>query len=96
MLLKDLPKNNIKEWAHRIAHEHNISDQPDSYSRMALKISSLSGDDVVIDETGTLLMNMFRAGLITQKDLLQLAFVHLRESVKKPGFSPEAIEEIKK
>ncbi len=79
MVTQILPQKNIDEWVRKTAKELNISNEPDRLGRMALKITSLAGDDLVISTTETLIMNLHKKGHLSKDDALSLVSNHMRE-----------------
>lgn len=63
----------------QLARLHKVTSKRDGVSRMAGKISSLSGDTVVLDTVEQLLVNLKRKGVITTSDLLAMQVRYLEE-----------------
>lgn len=65
--------------ARRLAEAHGVCALRDDVSRMASALTSLSGDDVVLDEVEQLLVNLCRAGVLSTTKMLDLQVRYLKE-----------------
>lgn len=74
-----LPETGIESWVKSLAEAHGVTSDPDAISLMALKLSSLSGDDIELDATERLLINLCRKGVLSIDDGLRLISIHLTE-----------------
>ena len=57
-----------------------VSCEPDKYGKMALKITNLAGYDLIVGATETLIMNLYKRGILTKGDAISLVSMHLREA----------------
>lgn len=69
----------------RLAASHNVSDIRDDTSRMAMVITQLAGDSVVLDSTEQLLVNLKKKGVLTKAQTLSLQADYLLEKRKASG-----------
>ncbi|QJT83032.1 hypothetical protein [Kosakonia sp. MUSA4] len=81
-------KNTSPSVASKIRHlaaSHNISDIRDDTSRMAMVITQLAGDTIVLDNIEQLLVNLKRKGVLTKAETLSLQADYLQEKRKANG-----------
>lgn len=76
----DIPDQGIGLYVADLARRSNVTAVEDALSRMATKFSELSGDEVVLDETERLIVNLARRGVISRQDMLKLHGKYLAES----------------
>lgn len=71
----------IKQQIHLIAAQHHITYQPTESDTLADTYSRLSDEDVELDETELLLLELDRSGVLTGKenDLIHLQYLRERK-----------------
>lgn len=69
----------IANHIRQLAKSHNISNVQDNISRMAVKITSLAGDNIELDGVEQLLINLKRKGVLTKNEILALQASYLKE-----------------
>jgi len=63
----------------RLAQSHNVTAEPDDISRMAVAITRLAGDEVLLDNIQQLLVNLKRKGLLSKSEALTIQGEYLQE-----------------
>lgn len=71
----------VETYIRNLATQHGVNDQQDALSRMAVKISELSGDDVKMGEIHQILINLTRLKMISKSDSFLLIGMYLNEKV---------------
>ena len=69
----------------KLAATYNVTAERDAMSRMALAITRMSGDVVVLDNVEQLLVNLKKKGVLNKSEILMLQRDYLlekRESLK--------------
>jgi hypothetical protein len=79
MALRELPDRDIEAFVLDLAAKTGVTDAADRYSKMASVITSLSGDDVVLDSVERLLVNLKMKGVIEKSEMLALQSKYLQE-----------------
>ncbi|EKW1654925.1 hypothetical protein [Citrobacter freundii] len=69
----------IASYIYQLAKEHNITATRDNISNIATAITTLSGDDIELDDVEQLLVNLKRKGFLTKAEILQFEGRYLRE-----------------
>ena len=80
-----MPKNSSPSVASKVRHLaafHHVSDKRDSTSRMAMAITRLAGDTVILDNVEQFLVNLKRKGVLTKAETLSLQADYLKEKRK--------------
>lgn len=62
----------VETYIRNLAKQHGVTAQQDALSRMAVKLSELSGDDVQMGEVQQILINLARGKYINTHDALYL------------------------
>lgn len=62
----------VETYIRNLAKQHGVTAQQDALSRMAVKLSELSGDDVQMDEMQQILINLVRGKYIKTHDAFYL------------------------
>ena len=63
----------------RLAQSHNVTAEPDDISRMAVAITRLAGDEVLLDNIQQLLVNLKRKGVLSKSEALTIQGEYLQE-----------------
>ena len=66
----------VETYIRNLATQHGVNDQQDALSRMAVKISELSGDDVKMGEIQQLLINLSRRKNISNSEAFCLLHLY--------------------
>ncbi|EJH7015142.1 hypothetical protein NFT50_004887 [Salmonella enterica] len=77
-----MPQKNptsIASYIYQLAKKHNVTATRDDISNIAIAITTLSGDDIELDDVEQLLVNLKRKGFLTKAEILQLEGRYLRE-----------------
>lgn len=62
----------VANYIYQLAKEHNVTAARDTLSHVATAISTLSGDNIGLDEIEQLLVKLKRKGILTKTEILQL------------------------
>jgi len=73
-------QNEVAERVRALADEHHVRYSFGPKDRLAQQITSLSGDDVQLDETELLLVALQRAGVLDRKQAVLLQAQYLRQA----------------
>lgn len=76
-----IPKHNVERYVRSLAAKNHVTDAVDKIDRMASVITSLSGDDVTLDNVERLLVSLKRKGVIQKSEMLLLQINYLEEKV---------------
>lgn len=73
--------DDVRDAVHRLAAAHSVEYQETAQDRWADAITRLSYDDVVLDDTELLLIELARRGFITGDDAVQMQLQYLRQKI---------------
>jgi hypothetical protein len=69
----------VASQVRKLAKEHKVSADPDGMSRMAVIITRMAGDVVVLDSVEQLLVNLKKKGVLSKSETLALQGRYLQE-----------------
>ncbi len=72
-------KTPVRDYIHRLAAQHHLRHVRTDLDEWCEAVTSHSGDDVVLDETELLILELKRAGLVVGVDGTRLHAAYLRE-----------------
>jgi len=72
-------KISVANQVRRLAQSHNVTAERDGFSRMAVAITRLAGDDVQLDSIEQLLVNLKRKGILSKSEALSFQDEYLQE-----------------
>lgn len=75
----DIPRSNTQEFVEKLAREHGTSYVKTPCDAWADTVTRLSGDEVELDQTELLIIQLARDGLIAASDVVSLHVRYLRE-----------------
>lgn len=71
----------VKVYVHRLAATHSVEYQETALDRWGDAVTKLSGDDVVLDDTELLLIELARRNLISADELVKVQVRYLRQKL---------------
>jgi hypothetical protein len=78
ILPSTLPGSEVRDFVHSLAAKHGVVYEITQLDRWADAITMLSDDDVVLNETELLLLELARRNLIRENDIVGLQVRYLR------------------
>jgi hypothetical protein len=77
----------VRSQIYKLARDHQVTDERDGMSRMAVTITRLTGDIVELDGVEQLLVSLKRKGVLSKSEALTLLGRYLQEKrrAKKLG-----------
>lgn len=77
----------VETYIRNLAKQHGVTSQQDALSRMAVKLSELSGDDVQMGQIHQILINLTRGRHVSTADAFSLLKLYLRETKSQQAAS---------
>lgn len=62
----------VASYIYQLAKAHNVTGARDTLSHVATAITTLSGDDIKLDEIEQMLVKLKRKGVLTKAEILHL------------------------
>ena len=90
--LDELPTCNVGEFIENYAIQRGIEYKRSPIDDLAEKITSLSGDDVILDDIEKLLVTLAKKKAITKHQMLRLQLNYIREKAEKDRETRRQVE----
>ena len=79
-----IPEREVAVFVRDLARRHRVRYRKTAADELADAITRLADDDVILDETGCLMIALRRAGVLTEDDFVPLQVKYLREKFGVP------------
>lgn len=82
-----LPTTDVARFVADLARQHGVVAVRARLDAFAEKLTELSGDEVILDETELTLVKLAEQGVISGREMGSLALNHIRETKRRSGLS---------